>query len=38
MKVSEILQRKGTKVWTIGPTDTVLNALELMAEELQGES
>ena len=36
MKVSEILQRKGSKVWTIGPDDTVLAALELMAEKRIG--
>ena len=36
MKVSEILQRKGSKVWTIGPDDTVLTALELMAEKRIG--
>jgi CBS domain-containing protein len=33
MKVSEILQRKGAKVWTIGPDDTVRAALEVMAEK-----
>jgi CBS domain-containing protein len=36
MKVSEILQRKGSKVWTIAPVDTVLGALELMAEKRIG--
>ena len=36
MKVSEILQRKGAKVWTIGPADSVLAALELMAEKRIG--
>ena len=33
MKVSEILKRKGREVWTIGPGDTILVALELMAEK-----
>ncbi len=33
MKVSEILKRKGGKVWTIGPDDTVRAALEVMAEK-----
>ena len=36
MRVSEILRRKGSKVWTIGPEDTVLAALELMAEKRIG--
>ena len=36
MKVSEILERKGSKVWTIGLDDTVLAALELMAEKRIG--
>ena len=36
MKVSEILQRKGSKVWTITPADSVLAALELMAEKRIG--
>ena len=36
MKVSEILRRKGSKVWTIGSGDTVLTALELMAEKRIG--
>jgi CBS domain-containing protein len=36
MKVSEILERKGTKVWTIGPDDMILDALELMAERRIG--
>ena len=29
--VEEILQRKGREVWTIGPKDTVLDALKIMA-------
>ena len=33
MKVSEILQRKGSEVWTIRPDDMILEALELMAEK-----
>lgn len=36
MKVSEILERKGSKVWTIAPEDTVLAALEAMAEKRIG--
>lgn len=36
MKVSEILERKGNKVWTIGPDSTILDALELMAEKRIG--
>ena len=36
MKVSEILERKGSKVWTIGPADSVLQALEVMAERRIG--
>ena len=36
MKVSEILRRKGSKVWTILPGDSVLAALELMAEKRIG--
>jgi len=36
MKVSEILQRKGSTVWTIAPADTILDALELMAEKRIG--
>ena len=36
MKVSEILQRKGSKVWTVAPDDTVLAALEVMAERRIG--
>jgi len=31
--VDEILQRKGHVVWSIGPKDTVLNALKIMAEK-----
>ena len=33
MKVSEILQRKGSQVWTIGPSNMILEALELMADK-----
>ena len=33
MKVSEILARKGSNVWTIGPEATILSALELLAEK-----
>jgi CBS domain-containing protein len=33
MKVSEILQRKGSEVWTVEPANTILEALELMAEK-----
>ena len=36
MKVSEILARKGGKVWTIGSGNTILEALELMAEKRIG--
>jgi CBS domain-containing protein len=31
--VEEILQHKGHEVWSIGPKDTVLDALKLMAEK-----
>jgi CBS domain-containing protein len=33
MKVSDILQRKGSQVWTIGPSNMILEALELMADK-----
>ncbi len=36
MKVSEILQRKGSQVWTIGPKNMILEALELMADKSIG--
>ena len=36
MKVSEILQRKGSQVWTIGPSNMILEALELMADKSIG--
>jgi len=31
--VEEMLQKKGRDVWTISPTDTVMDALKLMAEK-----
>ena len=31
--VDEILQRKGHEVWSIGPKDTVLEALKIMADK-----
>ncbi len=31
--VSAILQQKGAQIWTIAPTDTVYDALELMASK-----
>ena len=36
MKVSEILKRKGSEVWTVGPDDTILAALEVMADKKIG--
>lgn len=34
--VKQILDHKGYKVWSIGPNDTVLDALKLMAEKNVG--
>lgn len=31
--VSQILEKKGAEVWSIGPDDSVFNALQLMAEK-----
>lgn len=36
MKVSQILVDKGGETWSIGPDDTVFEALELMAEKKIG--
>jgi CBS domain-containing protein len=32
-KVAHLLDRKGREVWTVGPDETVLHALEVMAEK-----
>ena len=44
LTVSQLLQRKGNQVWSVAPTDSVFDALELMASKdigavmvLQGE-
>ena len=34
--IKQILNHKGYRVWSIGPSDTVLEALKLMAEKNVG--
>ena len=36
LNVSDILDRKGRQVWSVGPQDTVFKALELMSERRIG--
>jgi len=34
--VNEILQKKGAEVWSVGPSETIYNALELMRQKNVG--